>query len=537
MHRSVGNAPRVVGSSQFLPAFHLLVLVSLVSVITLHVPVAKPLTDAFQEAEYAVIGPLLKNYPGHPMPILIHGGMDVLPSGIAAAQCPPDTQIVCVRTIDMAIQLATSLMFVAVLALLAGLGSLAALAATGPAIAMLWLFDGPTAAVADAVQGAPGTRDLFIMAALLLMARSARRLQHGRPDSTPDLLALGALAATGLFWAYNRGLVLAPVAALFTLLLCRIRRRVRPALLVALGVLAAAAALAAIYGVSLFDETQRNIRYWGQNGALWRQPLRLRTITPTILFDLVAAALALPAAWAAGSTSQPGRPLMVAVLLGTTGLYFMQALNRSDALHMHQALWPAALLLAVGIRTQFDAMTPTPAPNADARAKPLVVASLIAASLLAGLCLETLSGNSIANGIIQGLAENIRLVTGKLPTDRALAGPDMARVADLVRASDRCTFAADNAGIVHLLSGMPPCSRFLFGAYIARDQQQSIIAELAAARPEIILWDSTAWWAHIDDRDLHDRAPILAAWIEANFPVRTEIGSNILLSRHDLPPP
>jgi hypothetical protein len=104
----------------------------------------------------------------------------------------------------------------------------------------------------------------------------------------------------------------------------------------------------------------------------------------------------------------------------------------------------------------------------------------------------------------------------------------------LVMASGRCTFAANNAGIVYLLSRMPPCSRFAFGVYVAADRQTEVIAELEAAQPKIILWDSLAWYARIDDRRFWNRTPILADWIVAHYPIQTTIGQYVVLSSTSL---
>jgi hypothetical protein len=122
-----------------------------------------------------------------------------------------------------------------------------------------------------------------------------------------------------------------------------------------------------------------------------------------------------------------------------------------------------------------------------------------------------------------------------LPTDRALAGSDLVQVAGLVAASGHCTFAADNTGIIYLLSDKPPCARFAFGTYIAADQQKEMIASLKLTQPAIILWDNIGWWSKIDGRNFVDRTPLLANWIQVNYPVRTTIGREVLLSRAALP--
>ena len=87
-----------------------------------------------------------------------------------------------------------------------------------------------------------------------------------------------------------------------------------------------------------------------------------------------------------------------------------------------------------------------------------------------------------------------------------------------------------NAGLVYLLSRRPPCSRFAFGIYVAADAQAGVIQELERAQPDVIVWGNASSWSRIDGYDLRRRTQILAAWIEAHFPVRTKIGSYELLS-------
>lgn len=194
---------------------------------------------------------------------------------------------------------------------------------------------------------------------------------------------------------------------------------------------------------------------------------------------------------------------------------------------MRWTLWPPALVLAIGIRARLETIR---APALQDAGFPVM------AALIALLCLETMSDHSIAYTTLDGLARNARLLRHPLPPDRTLVPPDLLRVADLVRGASRCTFAANNAGLVHLLSDAPPCSRYMFGAYIAPDRQDAVIADLEAGDPQIILWSAPEWWAHIDGHTFVDRSPRLAAWIDQNFPVETPIGPYLLRSREDLVP-
>ncbi len=505
-------------------SLHLMALLLLVTVVTFHVPLAQPLTDPFQEAEYAMFGFLAQIQADLRMPVLIHGGLDTVPSRVAALTCAADAQIVCVRTINALIQFGASCLFVAVLAVLGGLGSFAALVASLPAAAMLWFYNGSTTRVVDAHQGTPSVRDLFVMAALLPMARLCRQIDAGDARDRPySLLALGVLAGIGVFWAYNRGLVLILVLGAFVAGLCLLRQSLRPALPTLAGIVVGLAAMLAVGGGRIITDTLFNISYWSRNEAIWRTYFEEGMAVPVVALMFLVLAGTLPIIWASLRSGRPGRALMLTVLGLTFGLYAVQSLNRPDLQHLRWIIWPATLMLAIIIRDQAGCMRDGPAwPGATL---------LALFPLLSVLCIEFYSENSIVRVILPRLVENARTMTRALPGDRELVGRDLARVAELVTASGHCTFAANNAGIVHLLSRMPPCSRFVFGTYIATDRQTEVIADLEAAQPEIILWDSASWWSRIDGRSFRDRTPMLADWIEARYPVRTVIGQHVLLSR------
>lgn len=510
---------------------HLALLLLLAAIVSFHVPLTQALSDPFQEAEYASFGFLDRAGLSGPAPVLIHGGLDVLPSRLAASACPADAQIVCVRALNTLLQFVASCLFVGVLAILAGLGSRAALLATLPAAVMLWLFDGPTVQIVDAHQSSPGVRDLVVIAALLVMASICRGVDGGETRPNRSTLSvsgflLGVLVGVGLFWAYNRGLVLILVNGAFTAGLCLIARSIRPAILVAAGAVVGLGGVLLVGGGPLMTETVFNILYWSRNDAIWRASFGAILIAPMFALGLVLFADAGPLAWDSLRKRYSGTALMIVCLLLTFGLYAVQSLNRPDLVHLRWAIWPAVLLLAIVIRGLAGGDATAPIASAMAR-----IAALL---LLSGAAIEFYSDSSIMRIVLQGLVENARAATQALPRDRDLAARDLVEVARLVSANGRCTFAANNAGMVHLLARVPPCSRFVFGTYVAADRQAEVIGDLQDGKPGIILWDSGSWWSNIDGRDLRNRTPVLADWIEANYPVRTVVGQYVLLSQAPL---
>jgi hypothetical protein len=522
-----------VSNPRFTGRLHLAGLLLLVVVTTFNVPLTQSLTDMFQEAEYATFGFLAQTRPNFQMPVLIHGGLDVVPSRVAALICHANKQVVCVRTINAFLQCGAGALFVAVLATLVGLGTWAALLASLPAVAMLWLYNGPALDVVSAHQSTPGIRDLFVLTAVLLMARLCGRFDRGETrGEILSLLALGVVVGVGLFWAYNRGLLLGFVSGAFGIGLCFIRHSLRPGLLIAAGAVTGLAAILLAGGIQLITDTVFDITYWSQNASIWRLPLQLYLLLPISALTLLVLGTGLWRAWESLRAARPGRALMLAVLLMTYALYILQSLNRPDLPHLRWAIWPATLILAIILASSID------------RTKDLSVLSKSGAALPAlliftGFCIAFYSGSSAPykstlHAVLAGLYDNVRAMKGPAPTDRVLAGEDITRVADLVMASDRCTFAANNAGIIYLLSRVPPCTRYAFGAYIAADRQTEVIAALEVQQPKIILWDSLAWYSRIDGRCFWDRAPVLADWIVAHYPIQTAIGQYVILSRVSL---
>jgi hypothetical protein len=252
--------------------------------------------------------------------------------------------------------------------------------------------------------------------------------------------------------------------------------------------------------------------------VVWALPADLRALGTASLVHAAALAFAVPAAWSAWQAGRRGPALIALPLAMMSALYLIQTINRPDADHLRWTLWPSVLLLASGIAARM---------RYQSTASTLTSARM--AAVVTTLCALLLAPRWPGQWQVgQGLAANARLPWTGLPADRTLAGPGLAQAADIIRAGGGCFFAASNAGLIHLLSGVPPCSRFWFGTYVAVDEQAGVIAELEAARPRFILWDARGWWARIDGRGFADRSPTLAAWIVANYPVVIRAGDDVL---------
>jgi hypothetical protein len=499
---------------------HLLGMLAAVLLVTGQVDLAWPLDDPFQEAEWAINRAALAPPVGQP--VLIHGGLDQVPASVAAAGCPVNAQIACLRAINLGFQLAAGWALVGLVALIAGLGTRRAWCASLPALLAMVILGAAAATPVLGQQSAPGTRDLPLLAALLPMILISRRLDRAEAPGSSLFALLGLIAAAAPFWTYNRGIVTILVAGAFALAASGIRRSPGPVLYTLAGGILGLLAVCLALGPPAVTAAATNILYWGQNGALWRIPPHRRALAEAALPFAAAMLILLAARRADAGVRRPGTLLLCASLAAIFGLYTVQSLDRADPAHLRWTLWPVTLLLALGIRAM-------PARR-----------SLTSAATAAALLVTAQSAGALAEprgwDLRAGWLSSLRIAAAGWPTDSAIAGPTLTHVASLVRAAGRCTFAADNAGIVYLLANQPPCTRFAMGAYVAPAVQDEVIASLAATQPAIIPWDAPAWWAHIDGHSLADHAPVLAAWIVQNYPVETRVDGHILRSKASVSP-
>ncbi len=155
---------------------HLLAMLAAVLLVTGGVDLAWPLDDPFQEGEWAINRAALAPPGGYP--VLIHGGLDQVPASIAAAACPANAQITCLRAINVGFQLVAGWGLVGLVALIAGLGTRRAWCASLPTVLAVLILGAAAATPVLGQQSAPGTRDLPVFAALLPMILISRPLDR-----------------------------------------------------------------------------------------------------------------------------------------------------------------------------------------------------------------------------------------------------------------------------------------------------------------------------------------------------------------------
>lgn len=473
--------------------------VALSLLIAFRIPLTTPLTDLFQEGEY--LGPRLFAGTGQ-LPLLVHGLIDVWPSEAAAWACGEDRVIVCTRATNAALTALASSLFAACAFAVRGARSSDLLAAGGVLLILL-LINGQASDPIVLQQGSPAIRDIVLLAELVCLSPRAGR--------TADLgmATAGVLAAAGLFWTYNRGLigVAAIIVGVVALFWVGCRRQA------AIGCLAFAATVALI--LLAFPESSQahlaNILYWVRHGDVWAYPDPIGRLRANAGFYSVACLTLMVGAVGAWRQRQSRALPMTLVLLVAAAMLIQQIQGRDDSTHLLFAV-PWLFLLALRVIGLI-------LPARDART--LGAVSLALACGVGAVTVSPLYAGLVAN--------RDALRAGRLHDEAIVPHATQAAATMLRRAPGRCTYVLDNGQALYSLAGKPPCSRVFVPIYAQDDAETLLIADLDRTRPQMIMGLSGEWFSSIDGRPLSSRTPRLGAWIDAHYGIVGRIGGRDVL--------
>jgi hypothetical protein len=496
---------------------HLVFAGLLVLVTTFGIPLDGPPFDSFHEGEYTIYGSLAVGGVLSAPPVFIHGGIDHIPPRIAARVCPVGHQIVCVRAINGIFITITAAAYLTVLLLMTGTGTWRAIIAGLPAMAMLIVYNGGARSVAMLQQGSPSIRELFIMLMLVCIALLSRH--PGLPTNRSRSLfvaAIGALSGFGLFWAYNRGLAALILAGGSVGAFAVIWRDWRPLFFAAVGGAFGLAAASAIDLYGDFAGNVHNVLYWMANADLFFLARDMAVLCNLAIGVVIVAGLTAVGAsftWRQARGGLHQQAILPAALTGLIVLYAAQIHSRPDAIHLSWAIWPAALLAALLIRSAARTVAPV-------RQSVSIVAAAVLVSLAVSIY-NIQAVPSLPERWATGITANIMALAAPSQADADLVSPGLREAAAVVRArGQRCTYAFSNDGLFYTVAQAPPCARFAYPVYVAPGYQNEIIADLNRNRPPIVLARSGAEWNSIDGIGLEQRTPVLAEWIIAHYPYR-----------------
>jgi hypothetical protein len=511
-------------------------LVAVAVLATFHASLFHPAFDTFHEGEFFAHAWIAHLRADGRFPMLIHGGMDHIPGRIVEAVCDADARIACIRFANTALVALATLLFLICCHGLASLptengGRLTRIALMLPGLAFVLLHNGHAVDSVGVQQGAPGIRDLVLLLVILLVVTWCKALDEDGADARRASLSLpaafGFVASLGCFWAYNRGLIAIVLVAALATAASLGRRDVRILLAGAAGATAGAsvAAISGVYGDSWGNV--QSIQYWMRNGDIWRLPRTLPYLlvpAPGLIVMLATVATAVIMAWRRWKRGEHGRTLLLLALCMACLGYAVQTASRPDRPHVAWALWPVVLLMTLVLREAVRS------PRIPFRRAALCGFAGTVVIAVAAFYAPSRPGADVLR-LVHGTGVNLVALTQPLPRDRDLAHPGLRDAADAIRArAQTCTYALTNEGLLYPLARTPPCSRFALPSFVANAMEESVIAELEAAAPEALLYDSPNYAARIDGRSLADRTPRIARWVTENYPHREEFEGGYVLA-------
>jgi len=478
--------------------------------LSLHDPLGAPISDGFHDGE--LLASRMYFDRAGPVPVMIHGMMDVLPARLGMALFGEPWAGAATRLVN---GLCTGLALVLLFVGLRIIGGRAAWLVPLLALSLLLLFCANHNSIPQ--QGAPAVRDLFLLAVVALLALAAmgpRRYQE-------RLLGAAAfLAGATMFWAYNRGIAGVALVGAYAAALALAERSFR-----ALGTAVAGglAGVAAVYAVSpvMFAAHVSSILYWQAHQGIWHfatvgtRALAIAWACAVVLG--LAALIALIGLAVARRGRRDARLPALTLGLAVAGLLvFASSLNRLEEVHAFMIV-PYALLASAAAFAVWE----------GGRARGPLVLSRRAARVSGGIAGLAVFLQFCVSG--EGLPANVRALTHGLESDRALADPAYLGVADMLRASGtRCTVALDNQAVVNHLAGVPPCSAFVVPIYAQGDAEPRMLAELQRAAPTMIVLGSDSPYYATDGIDQALRTPRIMAWARANYVPVANIGGIVV---------
>ncbi len=496
---------------------HLIVLILVLTLTTLHVPLNRRADDAFREGAYLMYGVSGQGNAAMAAPVALRGGIERVPAILARTFCEPDYQIVCVRKIGIALTVGSVALYLLILTVIAGFGTLISVYAGIPAIAVLITLNGSASSPADLFIGAPGAVDLGVLAILYIALRVARDSQDATERySRRWLFGLGVVAGFGQFWAYDRGIVGLVLLVTTMFGTSRLLPGTRPKRTIVSGLLLGLA-LSFLMGINRgFVANITAQVYWLQHSDIWwlhwTTPMMLVN-GPAVLMVLLLLGLGFQIVQRNIAIGETGEAFSLRLLMIATAFYMVQMLLRPDAQHIGSVLAVAALLAAmvlsqIGLPWMWG-VTPR-------RILFIAVCMVFVTSIYGPRTVASLP--DLWSRDFDAAPDSWY---SRTPRDAELVPAGLKEAADMIKARGAdCTYSFSNEGLLYLLASTPPCSRFAYPVYITQSQEPLVIAELEAAKPPIILAQSGAWSNAVDGLSLSDRTPQLAEWLKANYPGR-----------------
>jgi len=498
--------------------------------------VGHELIDTFHEGEYlGLLWTMQSYYRGESaFPLVIHGGLDYLPSFLAYHLYGPEHIIVGTRVVNTVIVAVAWSLFVGIFDRIIQRNRASRLWLLAPLL--LLGFASWKLTDSDSIHKAfVNPRDLLYVASVYFAFSFEAEARVWGKRAYLVLFAAACCAAP--FWSYDRGLVTVAFFAAFVAGLL-FRRQFRDVVLVAVTGGCVIAVLIGTGAAGTLTANIGNVAYWARNSGIWSFPFSARLVLfslPIYLLLVAVAAIAASLFIAESKRSGLGAHIAIFALMASYLPLVASVVNRLGGARAMWGLWPAAVIavyfasLHVG-KVEFSFRLAGREGSLPGSRQWLVLGSCAALVLYIATYFppylplyydpKPLRFDAVANSI--DFARNA--VSPK--QDRTVVGQSLLGVADFLNETRTpCIFAWTNEGAIALLTGLPYCTRFPYAVYASAAEERAMLDELERANPPAIVSGSDNWAFNIDGKPMAQRLPVIDAYIAKNYPHERVVGS------------
>ena len=249
--------------SAFSPPFLLFLLFSIF--VVSQVDVGRSVTDTFHEGEYVgLVWHMAAYYAGNAsFPLLIHGGMDFIPSLLAKIAYGDDRVIVGTRVINSLIVIVTWSFFLDLCWRMASKSKEYTAWIAIPIIFIL-LASRQWESAVDLHHAFIGPRDLFLI--LTLWALVSYEQCHNKNVRLSHVVLITTASIFGIYWSYDRGIMALLSYAAFAFSMLHRKLKFDAALSIVTAIVILAILEYSKLAGSIIDVLS-NILYWMRNGS------------------------------------------------------------------------------------------------------------------------------------------------------------------------------------------------------------------------------------------------------------------------------
>jgi hypothetical protein len=510
---------------------HLLLFALLSCCTAFSAQVGAPVTDTFHEGEYlGFLWHMKAYYQGLArFPLLVHGGMDYMPSVIAAHLFGDNVVIVGTRIILLIISAVMYFLFLDICNLMSGRGKVN-LFWMMVSVLIFYYFTPPLNSNVVDVTYFP-VREIFLF--LTIWGHIRHATTTNRLSAFLFLAVSSVSTIVALFWCYNRGMM--AVAFFAVAMVGFVSKRDFARIIIAassallcLGLLEASKIFGSI------KENIHNISYWVVNEAeINKSPVTLKTLPGylgVLLLSIFAIATFLTVYRAKKTIGRDEEGLLSVII----GLMLVQLLliktsyHGVGAMYAFYSAWPSILvMLYIGsVLLTIRINAPILLIEKFDLSMPLETVQFISAYKLSAISLVVFLIFASPKLFIYTRFAKKLISPNK---DVELISDDMLKLKDVFYKNKiDCYFNWTNDGVIALVTKCKYCTDYSYVHYASCKNEQNMLYQLKAASPEAIVYDSKSGSVELDQIRMSQRFPSVNKYIQENYQGRTKVGTYLL---------